>query len=122
MRLRIIPSDSTPVYKQLYDEIAGQVLSGTISPGEALPPIRTVAKELGISIITVRNAWDALIEARLIEARAGSGCFVAELSSEDRERLRRSSLDPLLTAAAETAKNLGFSEEEAVALLREKFC
>ena len=77
MRLSVNPNDKTPIYRQLYEQIASQVLSGALQPGEALPPIRAVSRELGVSMITVRSAWDELIRDGYLVSRTGSGCFVA---------------------------------------------
>ena len=55
MYLSVLPSSDTPAYRQLYEQLAAQILSGALPSGTALPPIRTVAKELGVSVITVRG-------------------------------------------------------------------
>ena len=64
MKLSVNPNDKTPIYRQLYEQIAAEVLSGALSPGTPLPPIRTVSTELGVSMITVRSAWDAMADIK----------------------------------------------------------
>jgi GntR family transcriptional regulator len=66
-----------PIYEQVYAQIASQILNGELEADYCLPSIRTVAKELGISIITVKKAWDMLEQEDLIYTRAGKGCFVS---------------------------------------------
>ena len=88
MRLSVNPNDKTPIYRQLYEQIASQVLSGALQPGEALPPIRAVSRELGVSMITVRSAWDELIRDGYLVSRTGSGCFVAPISQTSRDSIR----------------------------------
>ena len=114
MRLTVLPNTDTPAYRQIYEQIAGQILSGKLAAGESLPPIRWVAKELGVSVITVRGAWEALEADGLIETRVGSGCFVAALTEAERkERLDRA-LSPALHELIARAKSLGCSEQELI--------
>ena len=60
MKLVISPKSEKPIYEQVYDQIAAGVLSGELAPNATLPSIRVIATELGISLITVNNAYDAL--------------------------------------------------------------
>ena len=119
MRLSVLPGSEIPVYRQIFSQISSQILSGALPAGEALPPIRTVSKELGVSVITVRGAWDALEAAGLIETRTGSGCFVKALSGSEREEMRSKKKKKALSEYIENAKSLGYSEREAENLLRE---
>lgn len=117
MDLSIIPDGSIPAYKQLYDKVSSQILSGRIMGGSSLPPIRTVARELGVSIITVRNAWDKLIEDGFIESRAGSGCFAASLTEEERLAKRRALMTEPIKEMIEKAASLGFSKAELIKMI-----
>ena len=121
MQLSILPGGDVPAYRQITEQLTAQILSGALRAGEALPPIRAVAKELGVSVITVRSAWDALSEAGLIETRGGSGCYVADLSPEQREQLRSSTLSEALRQLVQRAKALGMGPEELAARLRERW-
>ena len=121
MRLSLLPNSSIPAYKQLYDQLFKEIVSGELVAGYALPPIRTVAKELGISVITVRSAWDALLSDGLIETVAGSGCFVAELSYDERLERKKEALKKPAEELAALAKSLGFSAEETEKLVRDSF-
>lgn len=119
MRLSVLQNSPIPAYKQLYDQIFAQIISGELETGAALPPIRTVSKELGISVITVRSAWDALLSEGLIETRAGSGSFVAELSRAEKERLRRKALQKPLSELASAARSLGFTAAETAEMVKD---
>lgn len=121
MKLSIIQSGSTPVYRQIYDEIAAQILSGVIAGGTPLPPIRTVAKELGVSVITVRGAWDALEADGLIITRAGSGCYAADLSRDELENMRLKTLDKPLRELINSAKQLGITVEELTDIVEKSY-
>ena len=95
--------------------------SGALSPGDALPSIRGLAKDLKISVITTKRAYDELEAQGLINTVAGKGCFVAE---PDLALFREQSLHLLedhLAAAAELARTCGLSESELAELLRRKW-
>lgn len=118
MKLSVLQNSEIPAYRQIFGQIAAQILSGELASGEALPPIRTVSRELAVSVITVRSAWDALEEAGLIETRAGSGCFVRALSDEERGAMRAQAVEKPLLEFIERAKSFGFGADEAQELLR----
>jgi len=121
MNLSVNPNDKTPIYRQLYEQIASEILSGALAPGAPLPPIRTVSKELGVSMITVRGAWDLLERDGYLVTRAGSGCFVAPLN----ETHRQSKVDERLSAAVDAlvsdAKSLGVTEDALLELIKAKY-
>lgn len=120
MRLSVLPNSGVPAYKQICEQITAQILSGEIEGGSPLPPIRLVAKEIGVSIITVRSAWDALEAEGLIVTRAGSGCYASELDPGRLEALRRKAVTEPLRAFTGTARNLGFGDSEIIALVAEE--
>ena len=121
MRLSVLPTLETPVYKQIAGQITAQILSGELPAGFALPPIRAVAKELGVSVITVRGAWDALEADGLIETRAGSGCYVAALSAAERNHRRMAALAEPLDALVVMAKAMGFTAAETAGKVEEEW-
>ena len=121
MRLSINPNDKTPIYRQLYEQIASDVLSGALPAGTPLPPIRTVSKELGVSMITVRSAWDALVHDGFLLSRTGSGCFVAPLSETRRQSKVNEKLSAAIDETIAQAKALGIEKEALLALLSERF-
>lgn len=121
MKLSVNPNDKTPIYRQLYEQIASEVLSGTLSPGTPLPPIRTVSKELGVSMITVRSAWEELIHDGYLVTRTGSGCFVAPISQTSRDSIRLQKLASAVDALVADAKSLGVTKDQLCELLRERF-
>ena len=121
MRLSIIPDGPQPAYRQLYEEVFSQIASGELAPGTALPPIRAVARELGVSVITVRSAWDALESDGLIVTKAGSGCFTADLDSAKLKELKAKALSAQIRSLTDSAKKLTCTEEELIALIREEF-
>ncbi|MCR5610223.1 MAG: GntR family transcriptional regulator [Clostridiales bacterium] len=119
MDLDIIPNSPIPAYKQLFDKVSSQILSGKIAGGSPLPPIRTVSKELGISVITVRSAWDMLLNEGYIESRAGSGCFAADLSEREKSLRRQAIIKEPVKKAVDKAESLGFSKDDLIKMIRE---
>ena len=79
MNLTISATCEKPIYQQLFEQISAQIVRGELPGGTCLPPIRTVAKELRISVITVKKAWEELERQGLIVSITGKGCFVAEI-------------------------------------------
>ncbi len=79
MQIVISNTSDKPIYQQLVDQITAQIMKGELGSDQGLPPIRTVAKELRISIITVKKAWEQLERSGLIYTVVGRGSFVANL-------------------------------------------
>ena len=121
MRLSVNPNDKTPIYRQLYDQIASDVLSGTLAPGTPLPPIRTVSKELGVSMITVRSAWEMLERDGYLLTRAGSGCFVAPINEEHRQNKVDARLSAAIDTLVDDAKALGVEKETLLSMIESRF-
>ena len=78
MELIIRNNADQPIYDQIASQLKAQILSGALEPGQALPSIRALAKELKISVITTKRAYDELESAGFLYTVAGKGCFVAE--------------------------------------------
>ena len=121
MELIIRNTTNQPIYDQIYSQIKAQIIAGKLSPGEALPSIRALAKDLRISVITTKRAYDELEADGFLYTVAGKGCFVAE---PELALFREQSLHLLedhLAAAAELARTCGLSESELAELLRRKW-
>ena len=106
-----------PIYQQLYEQISAQIIKGELEQGFCLPPIRTVAKELRISVITVKKAWEELERKGFIHTMVGKGCFVAPRVGELETKRGEIALEKLVKDIA-YYKSLGLSLDELVALIR----
>lgn len=82
MQLYIDNRSGAPIYDQIYSQIKDAILSGQVTEGEALPSIRALAKDLRISVITAKRAYDELENEGFIYTLPGKGSFVAERSTE----------------------------------------
>ena len=77
MNLIISNSSGKPIYEQITDQIKTSILSGELQEGQALPSMRALARDLRISVITTKRAYDELEREGFIDTVAGKGCFVA---------------------------------------------
>lgn len=82
MNLFIDNKSSAPIYDQIYSQIKNQILNGSLKEDEALPSIRNLAKDLRISVITTKRAYDELEKDGFIYTIAAKGCFVAPKNIE----------------------------------------
>ena len=82
MEIIIRNSSSQPIYEQIYTQIKDLILNGTLAEGDALPSIRGLAKDLRISVITTKRAYDELEREGFVNTVAGKGCFVAGTNRE----------------------------------------
>lgn len=118
MELIIRNVTNQPIYDQIFCQIKAQIIAGQLRPGEALPSIRALAKDLKISVITTKRAYDELEAQGLIDTVPGRGCFVAEGNLELIREQQLRELEGHLSAAAALAKSCGLSREELAEMLR----
>ena len=110
-------SSGKPIYEQIADQVREQILSGALSAGDALPSMRVLAKELRISVITTKRAYEELERDGFLTTVPGKGCFVAP---QNRELLREAQLrrvEDVLAQAVDEARKGGFSLSELQELL-----
>ncbi|HIZ84312.1 MAG TPA: GntR family transcriptional regulator [Firmicutes bacterium] len=82
MQIFIDNKSGAPIYDQIYTQIKSQIISGALMEDEALPSIRNLAKDLRISVITTKRAYDELEKEGFIYTVAGKGSFVAPKNTE----------------------------------------
>lgn len=82
MNLFIDNKSGCPIYEQIYTQIKAQIISGELKEDELLPSIRNLAKDLRISVITTKRAYDELEKDGFIYTVAAKGCFVAAKNVE----------------------------------------
>ena len=117
MDIIISNSSGQPIYEQICRQIKGAVATGRLKPGEALPSIRALARDLRISVITTKRAYEELEREGFLENVPGKGCFVAP---QNRELLREAQLrrvEDILTQAVDEARKGGIPLEELQELL-----
>jgi len=118
MEIIIRNTINQPIYEQIYSQLKAQIIAGKLSPGEALPSIRALAKDLKISVITTKRAYDELEAEGFLYTVAGKGCFVAEKNLDLIREQQMKDLENHLAAAVELSRSCGVSREEMHEMLR----
>ena len=118
MNILISNASDKPIYEQIFTQIKAHILSGTLEPGQALPSIRALAKDLRVSVITTKRAYDELEQAGYVNTVPGKGCFVADHSPQLVREAVQTQLEEQLTQAIELARRCGLSLQEIEGLLR----
>lgn len=121
MNIVISNASEKPIYQQLFEQISAQILKGELEKGYSLPPIRQAAKELRVSIITVKNAWEELERCGLIYTVTGKGCFVADLSHVEILRKRDEMIMNQMSKEISYYKSFGLSLEEVIELVKKVY-
>ncbi len=81
MKLIVSTRQETPIYEQLYTQIVAEIINKNILPDQCLPSIRVVARELAISVVPVKAAYDLLEQNGYIYTVPGKGCFVSDVGN-----------------------------------------
>lgn len=106
-----------PIYEQIFNQMKQQIIGGKLSEGDILPSIRTLAKDLKISVITTKRAYDELEKEGFIYTVAGKGCFVAEKNLELVREGNLRELEDLLRRVDALAVGLNISDSELMEML-----
>lgn len=114
MNIIISNTSDKPIYQQLFNQISSQIIKGELKNDFCLPPIRTVAKELRISIITVKKAWEELERHGFIYTMVGRGCFVADLSAGELINKRSELINKKMIKDLAYYKELGLSLDDII--------
>lgn len=118
MRILISNSSPDPIYKQIVDQIRMNIVKDELNPGDSLPSIRKLAKDLHVSVITTKRAYEELEKEGLIETVPGKGSFI---SRQDRERLKEKNLviiEEKLKDLVKESKLMGFKYEDIDEILK----
>ena len=121
MEILISNASGLPIYEQITTQIKQKILSGELAAGEALPSIRALAKDLRISVITTKRAYEELEREGLITSQTGRGSFVAPVSSERLREAQLRTVEDHLTDAVQAARLVGLSADEFAELARTLF-
>lgn len=117
MNIIISNSSGKPIYEQIYTQIKNCIISGELREGDALPSIRALAKDLRISVITTKRAYDELERDGFVNTVAAKGCYVAEKNMEFIREEHFKQIEEHLKIAAGLAAACNISEQETVNIL-----
>ena len=117
MDIFISNASGVPIYEQIVSQVKNLILNGTLQEGEALPSMRLLAKELRISVITTKRAYEELEREGYIVSVVGKGSFVAPKNMELVREEKQKQVEEHLSQAVETARTYGISLEELTEVL-----
>lgn len=117
MQIIISNQSKEPLYQQIYSQIRKQIIMNKLKAGEALPSMRELAKELDVSVITTKRAYEELEKSGFIYSIVGKGSFVSEQNHEMILERKKQVVEDQLMAAVKNAKEIGIELEELRELL-----
>ncbi|MFL0249798.1 GntR family transcriptional regulator [Clostridium neuense] len=117
MNIIILNSSSEPIYEQIIKQIKNYIFDGTLREGELLPSIRSLAKELGISVITTKRAYEELERENFIETVPGRGSYVAVQNKELLREKKIKVIEDKLLEAIDESKAVNLSVEDLKEML-----
>lgn len=112
MNIIINHSSMQPIYEQIVAQIKAMIMDGTLKPQDMLPSVRTMAKELKISALTVKKAYDFLEEEGFVVTVHGKGSFIGESNANVLMEERRKEVEAKLEEAIDKGRSSGLTDEE----------
>ena len=117
MKIIISNSSEDPIYEQIIKQIKNQIINGELDEEEPLPSIRKLARELGISVITTKRAYEELEREGFIDTVGGKGSFVAGQNREFLKEKKMKAVEDKLTEAVAEARMLDIGYKELKEML-----
>ena len=118
MTVLIDNKSSLPIYDQIYSQIKAQIISGELQEHEALPSIRSLPKDLRISVITTKRAYDELEKEGFIYTIAAKGCFVAPKNVELLREETLKNIENHIDQIVRLSQSVGLSEQEVLDMVK----
>ena len=120
MKILIDNRSGAPIYDQIYSQIKGQIIGGSLQANEMLPSIRGLAKDLRISFVTTKRAYEELEKDGFLYTVPGKGCFVAPKNTELLREENLKKIEEHLERIVELAASCNLTKEEILEMVR--FC
>ncbi len=118
MTILIDNKSGAPIYDQIYSQIKAQIISGALSKDDPLPSIRNLAKDLRISVVTTKRAYDELEREGFIYTVPGKGCFVAPKNIELLRETQLRQIEEHIEEIIKLAAGCNLSKEELLEMFR----
>ena len=118
MYILIDNKSGTPIYDQIYTQIKNQILSGALEPDSALPSIRALAKDLRISFITTKRAYEELEKDGFLYTVPAKGCYVAPRNKELLREENLKKIEVLIDEILSLAAACGLSQADILEMIR----
>lgn len=117
MKITILPQGTMAIYEQIVNQLKNAVVTSELKAGEALPSIRALAAELGVSVITTKRAYEELEKEGLIRSVAGKGFYVCEYNTDYLREKQLMMLEKRLGEVIGEAKQAGLDCDELVEMI-----
>lgn len=118
MNIIIDDKSKLSLYEQIQSQIKSQILAGNIKPGEMLPSIRTLAKEIKVSIITTKRAYEELEKEGFLETIQGKGTFVSDKNEDRMKEIAMYEIENKLEDTIRQLKSIGISLDESIEIFK----
>ena len=118
MNVLISNSNGQPIYDQIYTQIKNEIITGNLKEGEALPSIRSLARDLRISVITTKRAYDEMEKEGFIYTVASKGCFVAKKNVELIQEENLKKIEEYMQKIVELAVPCKLTNEDLIEMFR----
>lgn len=109
MKIAILPQGTMAIYEQIVNQLKNEIVTGELTPGEALPSIRMLAADLSVSVITTKRAYEELEKEGLIRSVAGKGFYVCESNKDYLKEKQLMMLEKRLAELISDARQAGMS-------------
>lgn len=117
MNIIISNSSDKPIYLQIVNQIKEAILDGTLNENQSLPSIRGLAKDLNISFITTKRAYEELEKQGLINTVPGKGCYVSHFNKELVYEAKMREIEEKLEESIKLSRMIGLSKKDLVYVL-----
>lgn len=118
MKIIISTMVNVPIYEQIVNQIRDAVISGELKSGEAIPSIRVLAKDLAVSVITTKRAFEELEKEGVIESVPGRGFFVCEQKNDHLKEKQMINIENRIMDLLRDCENAGMTIDEVIELIR----
>lgn len=117
MNIFLDNKSGSPIYDQIYTKIKNLIISGELNENEPLPSIRNLAKDLRISVVTTKRAYDELEKEGFIYTLPAKGCFVAPKNTELLREENLKKIEEYLLQIQKLAKSCNLSKNDIIEML-----
>lgn len=118
MNIFIDNRSGTPIYDQIYKQVKNLIISGELKENDALPSIRSLAKDLRISVITTKRAYDELEKEGFIYTVQAKGCFVAPKNTEMLREENLKKIESLIEEILQLSVSCGLTKDDIIEMIR----
>ena len=118
MKIVISNTVNMPIYEQIVNQIRDAVINGELKAGEGMPSIRVLAKELAVSVITTKRAYEELEKEGVIESVPGRGFYVCEHKNDHLREKQMMNIENRMSDILEECVNAGMTLEDVIDMVR----